>query len=105
MTKYEKFTEDLKEAVEEAKKFSNIEDGGTCNFDSATISLVGWQEKKLEAAIEAAGCFSSKWNECNELIICGGTSGQGNRRTTMAETIYNYLKACGYNTGMYYQMD
>lgn len=107
MTKYEKLTADLIAAKERAAQFINEDDGGTCNFDSAAIALPRWNVKKTQEAFEKAGLRASKWKCFGSYyyLIGGCYSGQGNRRTTMAEAVYKYLKEIGYQATMYYQMD
>lgn len=107
MTKYEKLTEDLIAAKNHAEQFADTEDGGTCNFDSAALSLPRWNKAKTEEAFKKAGLRTSKWTlwGSTRYLVLGCYSGQANRRTTMAEAVYKYLKNLGYDATMYYQMD
>ena len=109
MNKYEEITNALLKAKEVAQEFINTEDGGTCNFDSPTIDYreMHLQKSKVIEAIEAAGLRCFEWNLYKniKLVVCGIGSGQGNRKTRMAEAAYNSLKKDGISTGMYYQMD
>lgn len=107
MTKYEKLTADLIAARDFAAMLADENDGGTCNLDSAAIALPRWNVKKTQEAFEKAGLRASKWKCFGNYyyLICGCYSGQGNRRTTMAEAVYEYLKKLGYQVSMYYQMD
>jgi hypothetical protein len=107
MTIYEKLTADLIAAKEHAAKFANNEDGGACNFDSAAIYLPRWNRAKTAEAFEKAGLRFSEWNFLGTkyYLILGCYSGQGDRRTDMAEAVCDYLKNLGYKTEMYYQMD
>lgn len=97
----------------EAYKLRDTEDGGTCNFDSPAINLDKMKErfsmtkKAVEQAIQEAGlrCYDWKSFGSHYLIISGFTWGQGNRRTRMAEKAEEVLRAAGYFTTMYYQMD
>lgn len=107
MTKYEKLTTDLIAARDFAAMFADENDGGTCNFDSAVIALPYWSVSKVKEAFEKAGLRASACRSFgNSYYLIGGCySGQGNRRTTMAEAVYEYLKKLGYQVSMYYQMD
>lgn len=113
MTKVEKkindLTEALKRAVLAAQELKDTEDGGTCNFDSPKLFLDGWSRKSIETACKAAGlvCFDHKLFLKDKVgwVICGGTSGQGNRRTRMAERMAESLTNDGYTCYMYYQAD
>ncbi len=96
-------------AKEYAQKFANTEDGGCCNFDAPKVYLPGWSRKSVETACKKADmvCFDHKFFRNSERgwVICGGTSGQGNRRSRMAEAMQRFIKANGYNCMMYYQCD
>lgn len=41
----------LKRAKKEAMKYIDSEDGGTCNFDSATVRLYGWKEADVKRLV------------------------------------------------------
>lgn len=102
--KYKRLTEDMKYALNEGKKaVEGMEDRGTCNFDSPTLFLKGFDEGKAIAAIEAAG--SGAWRYRGEYIISPCISAQGEPRTVKAEKIASVLRLKGYDAGMYYQMD
>lgn len=104
-----KLTEALKKAVQVAKALQDTEDGGSCNFDAPKLYLDGWTRAKVECAVEAAGlkCFDHRFfpKAKRGWVICGGTSGQGNRRSRMAERMAEYLTNVGYDCQMYYQAD
>lgn len=107
MTKYEALTAALKRAKKAAEAYRSSEDGGTCNFDSPCLtSWRGMKKSLVVDAIKAAGLDAWDWNFCGvHLVICGGTCGQGNRRSRMAEAMAKSLCDDGYDAGMYYQMD
>ena len=113
MTKTEKkiaaLTEALIKAKEAGEKYTDIDDGGTCNFDSPKLYLPYWKQADVEAACANAGlsCFKYELWGSKAYVICGGpiNSGQGDRRTKVAEVMYEKLKTYGYDAGMYYQMD
>ncbi len=96
----------LKRAKKEAMKYIDSEDGGSCNFDSATVRLYGWKEADVKKACEMAGvdCYKFEGRYYRPWHI-GYTSGQGNRRSRMAEAFSDSLKASGYDSGMWYAAD
>lgn len=90
-----------------AQKHATMEDGGTCNFDQPAI----WLSKELKfAAIKAAAdeaavyVRDSRWMKLPVAFV-GCMSGQGARRTTMAEAACKALNDAGVKASMYYQMD
>lgn len=107
--KYTELTNALIKAKEEAQKYINTEDGGTCNFDSPAIDYREMHMSKARAieAIKAAGlrCFDWKCFRSPYLVICGIGAGQGSRNTRMAEAAYESLKNSGISATMYYQVD
>lgn len=106
--KYLKLAEDLKAAAEHGREVARrTHDGGTCNFDAATLYLKGWNSKKIQQAAKAAGVGCSEWNlwGSKSWVFALSGTGQGDARTAAAEAMRDHLKAAGYETGMYYQMD
>jgi hypothetical protein len=99
-----KLTEDLKACRPLAlMAIDGVADGGTCNFDAPT--LYGFKlTPKVLAAIEDAGlgAFEAK---NHGIVLQIRVGGQGNTRTLAAETFQNALKARGYKSSMFYQMD
>ena len=99
----------LEKATQAALAFKDVDDGGTCNFDSPALDYraAGLTISKAKQAIEAAGLHSFDWNcyGSKMLVICGVGHGQGNRNTAMAEAAHKSLKEQGYPCGMYYQAD
>ena len=99
----------LIKAKEAGALYTDIDDGGTCNFDSPKLYLKGWRRADVEAAFAAADLRSfvyELWGT-KAYVVCGGPlqSGRGDRRTKVAEVMCASLKADGYEAGMYYQMD
>lgn len=94
----------VSEAIAYSQQFANVDDGGTCNFDSCYISVGGMRESTAEK-IGGVSLQTSGW--CGRRLQLGGTLGQGNRRTKMAEAQHEFLKTNypGLAVGMYYQMD
>ena len=82
-------------------------DGGTCNFDSPTLTLARWNSKLVEQAAQEAGTHAWKWNCYGniEFVFTPHTHAQGLARTVNAEAMQTALKELGYAAGMYYQMD
>lgn len=102
--KYKRLTEDMKYALNEGDKaVEDMEDGGTCNCDSPTLFLKGFDEGKAIAAITAAG--SGAWRYKGQYIISPCISAQGEPRTVKAEKMCSVLRSRGYDAGVYYQMD
>ena len=92
-------------AVSEAEKVQDTEDNGTCNFDTPVLILDNkWKYNHVVTAFELTGLRPYKAGK-HEYHILGAVTGQGARRTAMAEAIRNSLRASGYNAYVYYQMD
>ncbi len=107
-------TTKLTEALTLARKaaeatLSPWDDSGTCNFDSAV--LFGLSGEDVETALRAAGLDGyyqrgsrgSMWSDC--WFLYAPRSAQGFMRTKQAEAMAQELKAQGYKTTVYYQMD
>lgn len=108
MTKYEALTEALIKAKEYAEQYKGTEDGGTCNLDAPTInSWKGCKKSLVIEAVKAAGLSCWEWSGWGQrrLVICGGTCGQGNMRSRMAEAMWRSLEASGIDAGLYCQAD
>ena len=102
----------LSEALIRAKAYASMlygdkEDGGTCNFDTPQLILSGWTEADVESAFSKAGltCYIKKSGKVLVVDVLGCTSGQGSRRTRMAEAARDSLAEDGYDAYVYYQMD
>lgn len=93
------------EAIEHGRGFATEDDGGTCNLDACIIMVPGILESDA-AKIIGASLFKNHSIFGRHLHL-GGTSGQGFRRTKMAEAQRDFLKANypDLRIGMYYQMD
>lgn len=107
--KYARLRDDLKKALKAGidAEHDNPEDGGSCNFDSASISLYRWNEKLVERAAEEAGTKCFKWNLYGNAryVFNPKTHGQGNARSRNAEAMTKALKVMGYDAMDYSQMD
>ena len=94
----------VSEAIAAGREFANVNDGGTCNFDSCYIRVPGMRESTANQ-INGVSLMKSGW--MGRRLQLGGTEGQGNRRTTMAEAQRNFL-AANYPqliVSMFYMMD
>ena len=91
-------------AVSQAEIFKDIEDGGTCNFDTPCLILQGWNEIDIREAFLLTG-LRPYIRQDNTVMIFDACSGQGFRRTAMAEAIRDSLKQSGYNAYVDYRMD
>lgn len=106
--KYLQLSKDLAEANKRAQVIAQIiEDDGTCNFDSCSLYLKGWNQKKVEQAARAAGVGCFVWNlwGSKSFVFPMYVAAQANARSAAAEAMRDHLKAKGYEASMYYQMD
>lgn len=105
--KYAKLSVDLRKAAAVGHAAAELsDDGGTCNFDAATIRLKGWNQAKVEQAAREAGVRCFVWNLWgSKSFVFPIGCGQGNARTAGAEAMSKHLESAGYDAGMYYQMD
>ena len=91
----------IAKARNKAMEFSNVPDGGSCNMDEAYIYVPGMRE----ATARKLGCRILKSRLFGRLLMIGGTLGQGNRCTAMAEAAAKSLKEDGLSAGVWYQVD
>ena len=106
-TMIDSLSEALLRAKNSALIYADIEDDGTCNFDTPQLSLNGWKRSEVEQAFAKADLRCDIQNSGKGLIvdIIGCTSGQGSRRTQVAEAVRDSLKSEVYEAFVYYQMD
>lgn len=103
---FSKLVTDILDAQKEAEKFLTSDDGGTCNFDSATLLDMRLTELDVSNVKEATGVDLSRFRWYGKVAYWVGIgAGQGNRRSRMAEAAYKLLKERGWHCTMYYQMD
>ena len=105
----------LKKAQETAKAAGLLsDDGGTCNFDSPVLYMPkGTRERTMDKIGLRAGVSFMKWesrpfagaDRTAWLIFGDFMSGQGNRRSRSAEAFAASLKADGFESDTYYQID
>ncbi len=95
----------LRRATVASMEHAEDDDGGTCNFDAPVLDYksYGITKDAAEQAITSLGFHCYEWEDC--LVITGFLSGQGNRRTQMAEAFSKSLDSDGIPSGVYYQMD
>lgn len=106
--KYAQLADDLRKAAEAGREAAkSSDDGGTCNFDSATLYLKGWNREKVEQAARAAGVGFFVWNlwGSKAFVFPIRGVGQANANTAAAEAMREALKGMGYDAGMYCQAD
>lgn len=107
--KYAKLRDDLKIALEVGRtaERENPEDGGTCNFDAASIRLVRWNGEKVEQAAKEAGTGCFKWEMYggSRYVFSPDSNAQANARSRNAEAMARALKEMGYDATDYCQMD
>ena len=107
--KYAKLRDDLRAALQAGREAeaANPEDGGTCNFDSASLCLPRWSFAKVEQAAKEAGTNCFKWKAFGHtrLVFRPDTRGQGNARSRNAEAMTAALSKMGYDALDYCQMD
>lgn len=106
--KYEKLANDLAEAhIKALHETANVDDGGTCNFDSPVLKLPRWNKELVRKAADMAGvgCFPWHIGEPGWWVFVPRVGAQANRRTKCAELMSKFLKELGYDASMYYQMD
>jgi hypothetical protein len=88
-------------------------DGGTCNFDAAFLSVPGMREAQAEEIMRLANIPGSPGLRVSlsnhslfgRILMLHCYNGQANRRTVMAEAAKKSLASQGLDAGMYYQMD
>lgn len=95
----------LQIAYLEAQKLKDVDDGGTCNFDTPTLTLPSeWTESNVKEAFKLTGLRPYKEGK-NVYHVLGAVDGQGFRRTAMAKAFRDCLVGLGYNSHVYYQID
>ena len=85
----------LIKAKDEAQRFADIEDGGTCNMDTPVMFLHKWKNAEIEEAFRNTGL--RLYAEKNgRILVFDACAGQGYRNTAMAEAFRDSLRASGY---------
>ena len=94
-------------AVNSAAMLDNTEDGGTCNLDMVTLKIKIPKKLTQYISVKLEKMLARDWGRLwkGYYLVDIPLSGQGNRRTRMAEAACESLKAAGYDAMMYYQCD
>lgn len=97
----------LLSAVNAAAMLDNTEDGGTCNLDMVTLKIKIPKKLTQYISVKLEKMYARDWGRLwrGHYVVGIPLSGQGNRRTRMAEAACNSLRAAGYDAQMYYQCD
>ena len=97
----------LLNAVNTAAMLDDTEDGGTCNFDSVTLKISIPAKLAAQAGVKLEKMLVRDWGRLwrGYYMVDIPLSGQGSRRTRMAEAACNALKSAGYDAQMFYQCD
>lgn len=107
--RYAKLRDDLKKALEAGRAVEDAdpEDGGTCNFDSAALSLPRWNADKVKQAAKEAGTGCFIWNcyGSRQFVFGPSSRAQANARSRNAEAMTRALRSMGYDAMDYCQMD
>ena len=98
-----KLTNDILNANNAACMFSEVEDWGTCNFDTPImkIKLSRKEREAMKDLLQPVGERAYKDYYYVEVSLWG----QGDRRTAMAEAAARHLKAEGYEASVRYMVD
>ena len=101
------FNEALQRANKAAQRYADTEDGGTCNFDMVTLKIKIPKKFIQYISVKLEKMYARDWGRLwrGYYLVDIPLSGQGNRRTRMAEAACESLKAAGYNAMMFYQCD
>jgi len=116
--KYAKLRDDLKKAIAagilaennhimEMRMLGRMEDGGTCNFDAASIKLPRWNTSMVKQAAKEAGtvCFDWTLFGSKRFVFEPKTRCQGTPRSLNAEAMTKVLRDAGYDAMDYSAMD
>lgn len=104
------FINALNKAKKAADKVADIEDGGTCNFDTPQVEVTNLTAAQVKTACAVAEVlYVDKGRPISINAKCcyhiAYTKGQGERRTRMAEEFAKSMQASGYTSSVWYQMD
>lgn len=91
-------------ARHEAEKLADVEDGGTCNFDTPYLFLVNWTDEEVNEAFKLTG-LRPYIRSTGQVLVFDACAGQGFRRTAMAEAFRDSMRESGYTAYVEYQMD
>ena len=94
-------------AVNAAAMLDDTEDGGTCNLDMVTLKIKMPKKFIQYISVKLEKMYVCVWGRLwrGYYLVDIPLSGQGNRRTRMAEAACGSLRAAGYDAQVYYQCD
>ena len=94
-------------AVNAAAMLDDTEDGGTCNLDMVTLKIKIPKKLTQYISVKLEKMLARDWGRLwkGYYLVDIPLSGQGNRRTRMAEAACGSLRAAGYDAQVYYQCD
>lgn len=100
---FDMFERALNAAKNEMLKYSDTEDGGTCNFDTPVVRIKASEKMMSQSDYRIVKVDEKGWKDCWFVFL--PLMGQGNRRTRMAEAAAEVLRCNGFDAMVYYQMD
>ena len=94
-------------AVNATAMLDDTEDGGTCNLDMVTLKIKIPKKLTQYISVKLEKMLARDWGRLwkGYYLVDIPLSGQGNRRTRMAEAACQALKDAGYDAQVYYQCD
>lgn len=97
----------LLNAVNAAAMLADTEDGGTCNFDMVALKIKIPKKLTQYISVKLEKMLARNWGRLwkGYYLVDIPLSGQGCRRTRMAEAACQALKDAGYDAQVYYQCD
>ena len=84
-------------------KFAEVEDGGSCNFDTPVRRIKASEKMMSQSDFRIVKVDEKGWKDCWFIFL--PLMGQANRRTMMAEEAVRVLQLNGFDAMMYYQLD
>ena len=103
-----KMAADIRRVADEARaEHETTDDGGTCNMDSAYVSVPRMAEKQAAeiAALSGVHCYLLNSKLFGRILMVGAGHGQGSRNTAMSEDACEGLRVAGYKARVWYQID
>lgn len=98
-----KLMNDIAYAAAVAIMYDEVEDGGSCNFDTPIVELTLTKKERVAVAEFLTPIGTRGYKNCYFVEV--PLYGQGNRRTRMAEAAAEALRKEGYKASVYYQLD
>ena len=102
-TDINKILADITNANNEAFGYRDVEDGGSCNFDTPFIQIKLTRKERAELSDFLTPIGERAYKDCYYVEV--DLYGQGNRRTTMARAAARSLKSAGYEASVRYLVD